>query len=259
MEFTPRFMHEEDAPAQYRALTSSSPGCDTWQHGVNAPVRQLSPGDNSMLSALLVLVIVLLALNFRHCRRLFKNIPKDLLRHRISDNAFDNHTASESRTQLFLMILLCLSEGIMMLAYASTAGVSITPAQLFSATVKLSGVAAGLYLFQLAAYATVGYTFSSVLAMRQWIRGYNASQAILALFIFLPALVSLVYPTLMFVPVPIACFAYVITRILFISKGFRIFYNNFPSLLYFILYLCTLEIVPLLIVAGIARGILRSY
>ncbi|MDE6169760.1 MAG: DUF4271 domain-containing protein, partial [Duncaniella sp.] len=41
---------------------------------------------------------------------------------------------------------------------------------------------------------------------------------------------------------------YFLTRILFICKGFRLFYDNFGSLLYFILYLCTLEIVPLVLI-----------
>ncbi|MDE6061420.1 MAG: DUF4271 domain-containing protein, partial [Duncaniella sp.] len=44
--------------------------------------------------------------------------------------------------------------------------------------------------------------------------------------------------------VTIAIICYVLVRLIFIFKGFRLFYDNFGSLLYFILYLCTLEIVP---------------
>ncbi|MCH5320108.1 MAG: DUF4271 domain-containing protein, partial [Paramuribaculum sp.] len=40
---------------------------------------------------------------------------------------------------------------------------------------------------------------------------------------------------------------YVLARIMFIVKGFRIFYTNSASIVYFILYLCSLEIVPVTI------------
>ncbi|MBP3590263.1 MAG: DUF4271 domain-containing protein, partial [Muribaculaceae bacterium] len=48
---------------------------------------------------------------------------------------------------------------------------------------------------------------------------------------------------------------YVSARLIFIIKGFKIFYNGFISLIYFILYLCTLEIVPLICIGGIALDI----
>ncbi|MDE6853726.1 MAG: DUF4271 domain-containing protein, partial [Muribaculaceae bacterium] len=45
-----------------------------------------------------------------------------------------------------------------------------------------------------------------------------------------------------------------ISRLLFIIKGLRIFYTGIGSLLYFILYLCTLEIIP-----GCAVYVLSTY
>ena len=46
---------------------------------------------------------------------------------------------------------------------------------------------------------------------------------------------------------------YIIARVIFICKGFIVFYDNFYSLLYFILYLCTLEIAPIAIMVKIFR------
>lgn len=42
-----------------------------------------------------------------------------------------------------------------------------------------------------------------------------------------------------------AALIYLISRILFIYKGFKIFYRNILDLFYFIVYLCALEITPL--------------
>lgn len=46
---------------------------------------------------------------------------------------------------------------------------------------------------------------------------------------------------------------YLMVRVMFIYKGFRIFYINSFSLVYFILYLCTLEIAPVLMFVKLAR------
>ena len=40
---------------------------------------------------------------------------------------------------------------------------------------------------------------------------------------------------------------YLVVRLIFICKGFRLFYDNLLSSVYFILYLCTLEIAPLIL------------
>ncbi|MDE6240375.1 MAG: DUF4271 domain-containing protein, partial [Muribaculaceae bacterium] len=45
---------------------------------------------------------------------------------------------------------------------------------------------------------------------------------------------------------------YLLFRLVFISNGFSIFYRNIFSLVYFILYLCTLEIIPLIYVFKLA-------
>ncbi len=41
---------------------------------------------------------------------------------------------------------------------------------------------------------------------------------------------------------------YAASRAVFVVKGFKIFYHKLRSLLYFILYLCTLEIIPVLLI-----------
>ena len=104
------------------------------------------------------------------------------------------------------------------------------------------------YLWQLCAYRIVGYVFTDKLSARQWIKGFNASQALLGLLLIIPALIVLFNPggAAAVASIGIAC--YLMARLIFIFKGFRLFYDNFGSLLYFILYLCTLEIVPVVLI-----------
>jgi len=59
----------------------------------------------------------------------------------------------------------------------------------------------------------------------------------------------------------VAAGLYICARLVFICKGFRIFYGNLSSIVYFLLYLCAVEMVPLALVAGLTywiSGILQS-
>ncbi|MGM9811684.1 MAG: DUF4271 domain-containing protein [Muribaculaceae bacterium] len=51
-------------------------------------------------------------------------------------------------------------------------------------------------------------------------------------------------------------FIYFVCRLIYIIKGFRIFFNNFTSIFYFILYLCSGEIIPLI---AVYYGIILTY
>lgn len=106
-------------------------------------------------------------------------------------------------------------------------------------------VAAAYYLFEIAAYSTVGWVFGGKFAYTQWIKGFNASQSLLGITLIVPALIVLFNPSLGKSMTIIAIVLYGLARFIFICKGFRIFYKNPYSLIYFILYLCALEIAPL--------------
>ena len=60
----------------------------------------------------------------------------------------------------------------------------------------------------------------------------------------------LVWPSACKILLIFAIILYFCCRIAFICKGFRIFYSNLPSLVYFILYLCSVEIVPLVLLGA---------
>ena len=98
-------------------------------------------------------------------------------------------------------------------------------------------------------------SFSDKIGSRLWIDGFKASQAFLGLLL-LPVLVLLMlYPAHGKLLIGAAVLLYLVGRLIFIYKGFRIFYSNLTSIVYFILYLCAVEIVPLAIMAGVTHWI----
>lgn len=243
---------EDRAPwsAAERKLTNTASAA--YKSGLEGMSRPVGYGENSWLSAIILCMLVLLALNFKNCARIFAGLPQDLFGVRRRSNAFDEHTANETRTYLLILLLLFLSQGILIFsAITATAGLpaSFTP---FSLTMVCSAGAAIFYLGQLAIYKLIGYSFTDSISAGQWTRGFNASQCVLSFLLLIPALIAIYYPDVAQYMVAAGAICYILARILFISKGFRIFYINFPSILYFILYLCALEIAPLIFIARMA-------
>ncbi len=247
--------HEADAPwsARERAMTHKT-SSTAYKSGLEGMSRPVGYGENSWLSTIILGLLILLALNFRNCSRIFAGLPQDLFGIRRRQNAFDEHTANETRTYLIILLLLCLSEGILLFSGVVAQTGIPTGATPFGLTMLCAGGAALFYMAQLAIYKVIGFAFTDAISAGQWIRGFNASQCVLSFLLLIPALIALYYPDEAGKMVAAGLICYILARILFICKGFRIFYKNFPSILYFILYLCALEITPLVFIARLVAS-----
>lgn len=245
--------HEADAPSSPvdRQLYTTRP--PAWQSGVAGVERPVTPATDSGVLAMVVAVIVLIGLNMRHVKRIFRSLPQDLLSVRRRSNAFDEHTANETRVSLLQLLQLWVYEGLLLFMWLRDVnGNTVSGGGLTARVAMLVALACAFYLFQLGACMTVGYVFTDKLSATLWRRGLNASQITLGWALAAPALVSLFYPGLTHDMLLLAAALYILSRICYIYKGFRIFYHKFPSLLYFILYLCTLEIIPVIITCLLA-------
>ena len=117
-----------------------------------------------------------------------------------------------------------------------------------AAYVGLTTVAAIVfYCAQLVLYKLLAWVFGDATSSQLWISGFNATQSLLGLALLPVTIITLVYPSTAPTTLLVALALYIVARIVFISKGFRIFFNNLSSSLYFILYLCSVEIIPSLL------------
>lgn len=211
--------------------------------GIPGEPRQMLPGYDSGVMALVIGIFCIISFFTRNHSTFIKTFLKDLLTVREHSNIFDDHTVNESLVTGGLLVTLFLAEGI--LIAGAWRLISDTYPGIFISTAICTLLAAGIYGLQLIAYSITGYVFSTPSGQSQWLRGFNASQTLLALALLLPALALLFNPGLTVVMLWISGSFYVIGRMIFIFKGFRIFYTNIFSLIYFISYLCTLEIAPI--------------
>lgn len=250
---------ELDAPFSVKEciVTSSNPST-SYLSGIEGTPRPVGYGENSWLSSIIVAMLVIIALNINHCRQLFKNFRHNLLGIRQRANAFDNKTTNELRTLFIIILLLCMSEGILLFSWGTSSGLVKEGVGALPMTMLLAAVSMGYYLWQLALYKVIGYAFVDREATRHWISGFNSSQVLLSMLLIVPALIALFYSGMTKTMLVLSVLCYILARILFICKGFRIFFTNFGSLLYFILYLCAVEIIPILILRRLSIFLLRD-
>lgn len=241
--------HETDAPSSGAELARYSSSILEWQAGMPADDRPVSPAGNSGVLTIVTICFVLLALNYRNCVRILGNFTELLIKPRPRTNAFDDNTANESRTEMLMLFQTCVLEAILLYLCI---GVHAPASGVFVHFALLTVITVCYYLFQVMAYLTVGYVFAPYGYTRPLLRTFNGTQSMLGLALMIPTLSMLFYPALSSAMVGVALTLYVLARLVFIRAGFRIFYHNFSSLLYFFLYLCTLEIIPLIAVYRLA-------
>ncbi|MCM1292440.1 MAG: DUF4271 domain-containing protein [Bacteroides sp.] len=239
-------MPESAAPWSAREQAMTFTGRIPYTEGLTPVHRAELPGYNSGVMALLLGLFLLIAINFRHYTTFLKTFTQNLFSVRKRPNVFDERsTTNETRILVSLILLVCVSEGILMFSCMRHEGYML---RTMPYVLIFTAVAAIYYIFQLIAYRTVGFVFTSTNRALMWMKGFNASQSLLGITLIGPAVISLFYPSASGLLIGIGIFLYAIARIIFICKGFRIFYNNSFALIYFILYLCTLEIIPLIII-----------
>lgn len=225
--------------------------------GIPGNPRPVLPGYDSGIVCMLLGTFLLITLIFRHRTTFVKTFAHDLLSVRRRSNAFEDHTLSETGVLMSLILLACLSEGLVLFT-ALHPGNSLLWGGVSGAVALMTLVALGYYMWQVGVYSLLGYVFTDRVFARQLLRGFNASQALLGLGLVVPALAVTYRPSSWGWVAPISIIFYFLVRSVFIYKGFRIFYVNCFSLVYFIVYLCTLEIVPLIVIMRVCRFLVSA-
>lgn len=234
-----------DSAAYARSLVSPE---EAWKFGVDVPRRSDDYIANSAIITVLALVFCIVTVKFGKFKRVLTGYLEELRTRRSRANVFDEPTVNERSISLILMLQFVICATVLVFAAVSPEGIDVSDSDL-PALGAIALLVSGYYGFQVVAYAAVGYAFTSADMKMKWLRIFGATQNLAGVGLIIPALMAVFYP----VAAPVLCYVglgiYALMRLLFIFKGFRIFYHNFFSLIYFILYLCALEIIPPVFVA----------
>ena len=210
--------------------------------------------------ALLLAALFFLVVSYRTGYKYLEGLAHNMFSVRRRESLFEDYTVNETQILSALILLTCTLEGLLMYQ-AVTLWHPVLSERLQHAmswhVLLFMGIALAFYLLQLVLYNVLGFIFSDKESTRVWLDGFKASQALLGLLLFPVVALSLTLPSLCKPMLISATILYICARFIFIFKGIRIFYSNLLSILYFILYLCGVEIVPLIVIYGITINLCK--
>lgn len=218
--------------------------------------------------------LLLFTIFFLTCTRIKRNFKfagallRDIVGVRERENMFDV-TMRETSFMILAVLLSACSMGVLL-----SSGVRIfsehnfiwTPAYFpgltshYDGILVPAGVCMGIACLYMGVmwlcYFLVGNVFSDSLHSQMWVRGFTSSMAFASIIFFPLALVALAYPEHAFETMVLGLIMLILVKIVFIVKGFRIFFTESSSWVVFLYYLCSLEIIPLSIAFGLACSLL---
>ena len=230
--------------------------------GAEAQPFTRSPLHDTPSMALLLAGMLAVALSYHKGYKYIENFFHYMFSTRRRENLFEDHTVNETGILTALISNTCIVEGFLIFAAVRMLCPSLAPAlqaNVFPHIAIYCGIAVMFYVGQWLVYKVLGYTFSDKQGTKLWIDGFKATQAFLGLLLLPVLILLMLYPNHGRLLLSIAVSLYLIARLIFIYKGFRIFYGNLSSILYFLLYLCAVEIVPLAILASVTYWISGIY
>lgn len=212
-----------------------------------------SYANSTPMAMLLMGTLLLAALNASSVVRALKAYRAELWSVRRRPNVFDDESSVPPLIAFILALIFVVFGGVVLY---NVHGIP-EPATFVGAAASMALLGA-YYIFERCAYWIVGDTFTSAEGLRRWLGGFAATRAYAGLALIVPATLLVYQPQWHSTLITISLSIYFAARLLFIIKSFRIFYTKIWSSLYFILYLCTLEILPIAIIyrlSGLMNGI----
>ena len=219
----------------------------------------------SIVTGILILLFCVIGYRFRNNKKYAIAVFRNLIDVRERTNVFDD-TVRETSFIVMLNILWSCSAGVLLyglLRYVmrSNPAASFGIPSLYthpSASIAICmGVGVVYTCFMALAYYMVGTVFADKTKARLWLKGFTAGQGSLSLIYFFLALLLISHPDWGLELLWVAAGWLILAKIIFIWKGFRIFFTQISSWVLFLYYLCSLEIVPLILTYW-AAGLLCS-
>ena len=210
------------------------------------PVGANSTGMSWILTILIVLFVAV-CLRYRKNTKYFSILLAEITEMRDRHNAF-NDTLRETSFVWLLNILWCGSAGILLygMLFPPAGGMLFEGVKIGNLAICI-GMAGAFTLFLTVAYYVVGNLFSDTFKASSWVKSYLSTQGLEGIIMFPIALVALCVPGLVSAMIILGVIVFLLAKLLFIYKGFCIFFTEMTSWVLFLYYLCSLEIVPIVL------------
>ncbi len=213
------------------------------------PVNEMpiTPAADSWVITLLIFAFLFFAISYRRGAKYLQHLFSSLFKINPRGNMFDETTINENQLKLSLLTLTFITEGTAL--YYSLLHHSIDNEHLVLPSVILCiALCSVYYLLQVLTYNLLANIFSNKFSAHTFTESFTTINLFIGLF-FSPAILIMIFlPQAATLSLYICLIFYLLARLLIIYKGISIFLPHLFGLLYIILYLCALEITPLLLI-----------
>lgn len=232
------------------SLSSEPPAVTIDIHpGLPAPLRPANaPLRDDGLFVLLLAGLVLFLLSVRYRKKIFSWQSDGDSEHRRDSNRTKHLIGINAHLRNIFLAFTFIIEGTLGAIALHVAGLPLPFPGGYATNALLFALPAALYfLLQQGIFVLLTTLFSTDTRGREWCDTHIFVNLLLGICLYPFAFLSTYLPeTASHLLIVSACI-YIMARILFIIKGVKLFLRDFRCLLYFILYLCALEIAPLLL------------
>lgn len=218
--------------------------------GLPAPLRPAhAPLRDDGLFVLLLAGLVLFLLSVRYRKKIFSWQSDGTSEHRRDSNPTKHLIGINAHLRNIFLAFTFIIEGTLGAIALHVAGLPLPFHGGYATNALLFALPAALYfLCQQGIFVLLTTLFSTDTRGREWCDTHIIINLLLGIALFPFAFVATYLPEAAQMCLICAIILYLLTRILFIIKGVKLFLRDFRSLLYFILYLCALETAPLLLI-----------
>jgi len=182
--------------------------------------------------------------------KFLRSMFSGLFRNKDRHNIFYETVTNETLNKFFLSLQTILLLSIVLYCYASHENflsvTSLTQMLLFIGQCSLILII--FFAYKFLAYLAAGAIFFKKDAIQQWNEDYFSLISLNGILLFLPVLILFYVETAYTFCVYFMSFYFIFNLIFIFYKLYTLFFHKKQRLLYFILYLCTQEIIPLYLV-----------
>lgn len=217
-------------------------------HSVELPIiaRVTNWGTSPLIGITLIVSFLLFVIAFKQGKQFYLELLSNYFRDR------DRMTYEEAdNTSVSIIIMLTIA--LVTFSLFLTIVVNPTHTLDFSHNslilwLVLTIVTSGWLIVQWLVFKYVGFVTNQTAIMRKFIRSFITTFVVGGLLLF-PIVVGMIYapPASLIIFVYIGLIIMLIGVLLVLFKAFQFYFTGFSSLCYLFLYLCTLEILPILL------------
>lgn len=242
----------------HRLITHNDSVTSVLREGLYAEKRPITPAENPWVVGLLIFSFAFFAISYRQGYKYLRHLFISLFKVNSRGNLFDETTINENQLRLSLLLLTFTTEGIAL--YHSLIAPILTNSNLILLSIAVCVAICGVYyLLQLCVYRLLGNIFSSRQQTDSFLENFTSVNIFIGLFFIPFILLMLFVPAMSRIAIFLCLILYTLARLIIIYKGVRFFLPHIYKLHYLILYLCALEIIPILLIRKLVVFIYKLF